>query len=254
VNGLAVRELRVAFGGLVAVDGLSFVAPRGRITGLIGPNGAGKSTTFDACFATVPSRGSVRLDGRDITGAGTATRARLGLGRTFQRVQLYDSLTVEENVLLGYEGALAGRNPIRHLWAPARQRRAGRAAARSALERCAVADLAGRRAGALALGQRRLVELARALAGQHSMLLLDEPASGLDGAQTTAFGALLHSLCEEGRIGVLLVEHDIELVTTVCDRVYVLDFGRLIFEGPVGEATASDAVRAAYLGSAAVGS
>jgi ABC-type branched-subunit amino acid transport system ATPase component len=254
VNGLDVRDLRVAFGGLVAVDALSFVAPRGRITGLIGPNGAGKSTTFNACFATVPSRGSVHLDGRDITSAGTAKRARLGLGRTFQRVQLYDSLTVEENVLLGYEGALAGRNPIRHLWAPASQRRAGRSAARSALERCAVANLAERRAGALALGQRRLVELARALAGRHSMLLLDEPASGLDGVQTTTFGALLRSLCEEGLIGVLLVEHDIELVTTVCDRIYVLDFGKLIFEGPVDEVMASEVVHAAYLGSTAVGS
>ncbi|MEA3018710.1 MAG: hypothetical protein QOI47_234 [Actinomycetota bacterium] len=252
MNGLEVKDLRVAFGGLVAVDRLSFVAPRGSITGLIGPNGAGKSTTFNACFGTVRSEGSVLVDGRDIAGAGTATRARLGLGRTFQRVQLYDSLTVEENVLLGYEGALAGHNPIRHLWAPASQRRAGRTAARDALERCAVADLAGRRAGALALGQRRLVELARALAGHHSMLLLDEPASGLDAPETAIFGSLLRSVCEEGDIGVLLVEHDIELVTNVCDRVYVLDFGKMIFEGPIREALTSDTVRAAYLGSVAV--
>jgi ABC-type branched-subunit amino acid transport system ATPase component len=252
VSGLEVQELRVAFGGLVAVDQLSFVAPHGQITGLIGPNGAGKSTTFNACFGTVASTGSVRLDGRDISRSGTAARARLGLGRTFQRVQLYDSLSVHDNVLVGFEGALAGRNPLRHLWAPASQRRAGHEAVHTALERCGIADRATQRAGALSLGQRRLVELARALAGEHSMLLLDEPASGLDGAQTATFGQLLRSLCDDGHLGVLLVEHDIEMVSSVCDRVYVLDFGMLIYQGTVEEAMGSDIVRAAYLGSPAV--
>jgi ABC-type branched-subunit amino acid transport system ATPase component/branched-subunit amino acid ABC-type transport system permease component len=246
---LAVRDLEIRFGGIRAVKGISLAAPTGRITGLIGPNGAGKTTTFNACSGLVrPSHGSVSINDADVTRRGPAHRARRGMGRTFQRMELFDSLTVQENVALGAEGAHAGLNPLTHLVAPPHTIAQVRARADEALALCGLVDLADRPVGALSTGQRRLVELARCLAGEFQVLLLDEPSSGLDHDETAKFGEILRTVVAQRGVGLLLVEHDMALVLDICDHIYVLDFGELIFEGSPSEVSQSPIVRAAYLG------
>jgi ABC-type branched-subunit amino acid transport system ATPase component/branched-subunit amino acid ABC-type transport system permease component len=245
-------DLRVAFGGLVAVDGASVEVPTGRITGLIGPNGAGKTTVFNACSGlNRPSRGRVSIDGRAVTHQGPAGRARRGLGRTFQQMELFDSLTVAENVALGAEARQAGPNALRHFVSSPRTKRRVSATAQDALRQCGLLDVAHRTAGSLSTGQRRLVELARCLAGPFHILLLDEPSSGLDRVETARFGEILQRAVAERGVGILLVEHDMALVTDVCDYIYVLDFGRPIFQGSPAEVMSSPVVRAAYLGAEA---
>jgi ABC-type branched-subunit amino acid transport system ATPase component/branched-subunit amino acid ABC-type transport system permease component len=248
-TALQVADLTVRYGGVVAVGGLTLDAPTGRITGLIGPNGAGKTTTFNACSGLVrASGGGVRLRDRDVSRVATEGRARLGLGRTFQQMQLFDSLTVGENVAIGMEGTLAGANPVRHLLGRRGDRHRTRAAASEALRLCELDTLADARVGDLSTGQRRLVELARCLAGPYRILLLDEPSSGLDHAESARFGQILRRVVAERGVGVLLVEHDMSLVLEVCDDIYVLDFGRPLFHGPPAEVQASPLVQAAYLG------
>ena len=252
-EGLEVRHLSVRYGGLHAVEDAGLDAPVGRITGLIGPNGAGKTTTFNACTGLVrPSAGTVSLLGEDITRLAPQARARRGLGRTFQRMELFDSLTVLENVALGREAGMAGRAPLRHFFATRSERHEVDGLAREALSRCGIEDVATRRTADLSTGHRRLVELARAIAGGFRMLLLDEPSSGLDKAETERFGEILVELVADGDHGILLVEHDMALVMTTCSYLYVLDFGKLLFEGTPQEVGESDVVRAAYLGAEAV--
>jgi ABC-type branched-subunit amino acid transport system ATPase component len=249
VNGLSVRDLTIAFGGLVAVNDLCFNAPRGQITGLIGPNGAGKTTTFNACTGlTRPRTGTVTLDDRDISSQGPAARAQRGLGRTFQRMELYDSLSVADNVEMGREAGQAGSRVLRHLVASRHDRQDCAVALESALDLCGLQDLRERNVGSLSTGQRRLVELARVLAGRATMLLLDEPSSGLDPTESHRFGEIVVQAVRERGCGVLLVEHDMALVNAICEVIYVLDFGTLIFQGTTAEMIASPAVRAAYLG------
>jgi ABC-type branched-subunit amino acid transport system ATPase component len=247
--GLVVEGLHVAFGGLVAVDDLNLEAPIGRITGLIGPNGAGKSTTFDACSGfNRPSAGRIAFAGTELTGAPPVRRAHVGIGRTFQRIELFDSLTVRTNVAMGREARFAGRSPFTQLWARRSERAEVEQATDEALELCGLDGIADVRAGSLSTGQRRLVELARALCGGHELLLLDEPSSGLDPHESREFGRLLRLALEKWGTGILVVEHDMSLIAAVCDYVYVLDFGRLIFEGTAAEVLGSDTVRIAYLG------
>jgi ABC-type branched-subunit amino acid transport system ATPase component/branched-subunit amino acid ABC-type transport system permease component len=249
-TGLAVDGLGVRFGGLVAVHDLSFAAPLGRITGLIGPNGAGKTTTFDACSGLNRRiSGAIKFNGKDITKLPPSARGRLGLGRTFQRMQLGDELTVGHNVALGIEAGQAGRRVWSQLFASTSQRQARRDATMAALDLCGISDLVGKQAGALSTGQRRLVELARCLAGDFDVLLLDEPSSGLDREETAQFDEVLRTIVRERGCGILLVEHDMSLVLNVCDYIYVLDFGRLLFEGDPSAVAQSPEVRAAYLGS-----
>jgi ABC-type branched-subunit amino acid transport system ATPase component len=248
-DGLAVEGLTIRYGGLVAVDGVSLQAPLGRITGLIGPNGAGKTTTFNACTGLArPSTGRIRLLGKDVTGLAPQKRAQRGLGRTFQRMELFDSLSVEENVRLGREARLAGVHPSRQLYARRREALVVREAADEALELCGLAHLARLNAGDLSTGQRRLVELARCAAGDFQVMLLDEPSSGLDHDETVRFGEILQALVVARGVGILIVEHDMSLVLSVCAYLHVLDFGQLIFEGTPEEAVSSEIVRAAYLG------
>jgi ABC-type branched-subunit amino acid transport system ATPase component len=248
--GLRVQDVVVRFGGLLAVDNVTLDVPVGRAIGLIGPNGAGKTTTFNACSGlNRPTSGRVSLFGRDVTQMSAAARARLGLGRTFQRMELYDRLTVRQNVAMGLEARLAGkRRLLASVLATGDERREVAAATDRALERCGITRLANSRAGVLPSGQRRLVELARALAGGFELLLLDEPSSGLDPGETAGFAAVLRSVVHEDGCGLLLVEHDMSLVRAVCEYTYVLDFGKLIAEGPTAEVLGSDIVRAAYLG------
>ena len=249
--GLEVSGLSVAFGGLVAVSDLSLSAPRGRITGLIGPNGAGKTTTFNSCSGLVrPAAGRISFDGRDISALSPPRRGQLGLGRTFQIMQLGESLTVAENVSLGREAAAAGSRVLGQLYDPPGERAASAAAVGAALELCGITAIAHERAGTLSTGQRRLVELARCLAGSFSVLLLDEPSSGLDDGETRELSTILQRVVAERNVGILLVEHDMSLVMGVCSHIYVLDFGTLLFEGSPREVAASPVVRAAYLGEA----
>jgi ABC-type branched-subunit amino acid transport system ATPase component len=248
-EALAVEGLTVQFGGVRAVHGLHLEAPVGRITGLIGPNGAGKSTTFNACSGFVrPTSGRVRFGALDLTEAPQSRRAQVGIGRTFQRMELFDSLSVAENVALGREARMAGASLLRRL-VPARGEPATlRDATRTAVELCGLDAVLERRVGTLSTGQRRLVELARALAGEFRLLLLDEPCSGLDVDESKAFASLLRDVVDRTGVGMLLVEHDMEVVVEVCSYIYVLDFGELIFEGGPAEVLASEVVRAAYLG------
>ncbi len=252
-SGLVAEDLVVRYGGHVAVNKMTLAAPRGRITGLIGPNGAGKTTTFNACTGLLrPTSGRVKLFGEDVTGWSPQHRARAGLGRTFQRMELFDSLPVVENVALGRECRLAGARPWRHLRGTRTDARTLRRLTERALERCGIANLAARRPADLSTGQRRLVELARCIAGGYDLMLLDEPSSGLDKTETKRFGAILRSLVADEGVGILIVEHDMALVSSICDYLHVLDFGEPIFEGTAAETLASPMVRAAYLGSEAV--
>ncbi|HYH48244.1 MAG TPA: ABC transporter ATP-binding protein [Acidimicrobiia bacterium] len=253
-HGLSVSGLTVRYGGNVAVSDVDVDAPVGRITGLIGPNGAGKTTTFNACSGLLrPTAGTITFAGRDVTGWPPARRAQLGMGRTFQRMELFDSLSVRENIALGREAGYAASRPLAHLRARRVELRQSAEAVASALAGCAIEHLADRPVADLSTGQRRLVELARAIASRSSLLLLDEPSSGLDHAETRHFGDILLRLVGERGVGILIVEHDMELVMRICDHVYVLDFGHLIFSGPTAEVAASEVVRQAYLGGALEG-
>ena len=237
---LQVDDVTVRFGGVHALSGVSLEAPAGRVTGLIGPNGAGKTTLFDVVTGLQrPASGRVRLGGRDVTRRGPQRRARLGLGRTFQRLEVFGSLTVRENVVLAAELARgwslrpAGPRPGPH--------------ADALLERTGLTALAAQPASELPTGSARLLELARALAAAPAVLLLDEPGSGLDETETRALGELLVDVAAEGT-AVLLVEHDVDLVMRVCAHLYVLDFGRVLAQGTPAQVQADRAVQEAYLG------
>ncbi len=252
-QGLVIERVVVRYGGHTAVNGVSLSAPTGRITGLIGPNGAGKTTTFNACSGLLrPTSGTVTPFGEDLTRMSSQRRAQRGLGRTFQHMELFDSLSVRENVALGREAGLAGSRPLRHLRGSRSDSATVAEAVAGALELCGITELAGRRPANLSTGQRRLVELARCVAGGFRLMLLDEPSSGLDKTETLTFGRILRSLVEVRGVGILLVEHDMSLVMSVCDHIHVLDFGEPIFAGTPAQVGSSEIVRAAYLGSEAV--
>ena len=246
---LAVRELTVRFGGLVAVNGLSLRAKRAAITALIGPNGAGKTTTFNAISGlTLASSGSVELLGRDVTRLGPANRARLGLGRTFQEMNLFDGLTVFENIAIVSDAQDAGSIPWRQLLPRWKTRPAIEARVGDIARLCGLGAALSKPAGQLSTAQRRMVDLARALMASPDLLLLDEPLSGLDVTEGEAVMLLLRRLCEERGTAILVVEHDMDFVVKAADYVYVLDFGQLIFEGDAPGVLDSDVVRDAYTG------
>ena len=247
---LQVQGLSVQFGGLLAVSSVTLRAPAGVITGLIGPNGAGKTTIFNACTGVVSAQtGQIRLGQQDLGRHSISSRAAQGLGRTFQRMELFDSMTVAENVALGPEAFLAGRRPWSQIACARHQRRDIDRRADDAVARCGIQSLGPARVGDLSTGQRRLVELARAMATPFRFLLLDEPSSGLDVVETERFGEIITQFVSDTGVGILLVEHDMALVASVCRYIYVLDFGNLIYEGPVADVLSSETVRAAYLGS-----
>jgi ABC-type branched-subunit amino acid transport system ATPase component len=253
-GGLDVQDLSVNYGGNKAVADVTLSAPPGRITGLIGPNGAGKTTTFNAVSGLLhPTAGQVTLFDTNITHRSPAVRARMGLGRTFQRMELVNAMTARTNVALGAECRLVGSNPFRQVLSGLNQKRTIQTATDQAMQVCGITALAGRTTGTLSTGQRRLVELARVLAGGFRLLLLDEPSSGLDEEETDRFGQILTTVVAERGLGILLVEHDMALVMAVCHHIYVLEFGHLIFQGSPAQVQASELVRAAYLGSEATG-
>ncbi len=247
---LQLDSLSVRFGGHLAVSDVSLTVEGGRITGLIGPNGAGKTTTFNAiCGVVTPSAGRVRFDDRDISKLGTHKRARIGIGRTFQRLEVFSSLSVRENIQVGLEirRSWSRRSDDLHQFLADGEELSPGDEVDLILERLALGPLADRSVSSLPTGHARLVELGRALAARPSVLLLDEPASGLDDAETDVFGDLLVTLASNG-LGILLVEHDVALVMRVCEQLAVLDFGRVIATGPPEEIRSNEAVLAAYLG------
>jgi ABC-type branched-subunit amino acid transport system ATPase component/branched-subunit amino acid ABC-type transport system permease component len=251
---LVVKGLTVRFGGLVAVREVSLSARSGQITGLIGPNGAGKTTIFNACSGLIrPTSGVISFGEVEVSRQRVAERARSGIGRSFQQPELYESMTVEENVMLGCETGLAGGSPIRQLVGRRGERDRTIAAAGEAMGTCGLHDVASVRVVELPTGRRRLVELARCLAGQYDLLLLDEPSAGLDATETAEFARALREVSQRRGISILLVEHDMSLVMGVCDHIWVLDFGSVIFDGPPSDVQASEVVRAAYLGSTEIG-
>jgi branched-chain amino acid transport system ATP-binding protein len=209
------------------------------VTGLIGPNGAGKTTLFNVVSGLQePTVGTVSFDGIDVTPLRAVRRARLGIGRTFQRLEVFGSLSVRDNLRVAAEA--------REAWG-GKEGDAPDRVADDVLERIRLTSLRNARADALPTGMLRLVELGRALAARPRLLLLDEPSSGLDENETDLLAELLLDLSKEG-LAVLLVEHDVELVMKVCSRIHVLDFGRIIAVGTPDEVRADERVRAAYLG------
>ena len=238
---LEVRDVSVRFGGNVALDHVDLTAATGCVTGLIGPNGAGKTTLFNVITGLQPATtGSVHIEGTEISGMPPYKRARLGLARTFQRLELFGLLTARENIAVAAD--------IRRRWD--RKSEAPAAVASRVLAEVGLESVADIRADALPTGQARLVELGRAMATQPRLLLLDEPASGQDEAETTAFAAILRRLAATG-VGVVLVEHDMRLVMDVCETIHVLDFGRVLASGTPDEVRANADVLTAYLGSMA---
>jgi branched-chain amino acid transport system ATP-binding protein len=249
---LEARGVTVRFGGLVALDNVDLDVPAQCIVGLVGPNGAGKSTLFGVLSGLLkPTAGTVYMDGDDVTGDSAQSRARRGLARTFQHPELFTSLTVREHVVLGYRM----RHARSRIWtdlitgagfrpAPAVEK----ARVDELIDALHLGDIQHLPAAGLPLGLSRLVEVARALAVDPQVLLLDEPSSGLDVQETTELARTLRRLVTDHGVSLLLVEHDVPLVLGMCDQVHVLDFGIKIAAGPPAEIRKNPAVRAAYLG------
>jgi branched-chain amino acid transport system ATP-binding protein len=246
---LRVSGLAKHFQGLRAVDDVSFDVRRGELLGLIGPNGAGKSTLFN-CIAGAIERtsGEVAFDGRSISGLHPGRIARLGIARTYQNLRIFPDITVFDNVSAGAIGRI-GASLLGALVPPLGRRRdeAIAEATLDALERFDLAAFADQPAGNLAYGQKKLLEIARALSLQPTVLLLDEPAAGLNEAETIELSGRLRRLRDDG-LTILLVEHDMPMVMRICDRIVVLESGRKIAEGVPSAIRADAAVRAAYLG------
>jgi branched-chain amino acid transport system ATP-binding protein len=250
---LEVDDLSLAFGGLAALSGVSFAVEAGEIVAVIGPNGAGKTTVFNVLSGLYPSSsGRLTFDGLDLTRLAPHDIARRGVGRTFQNTEVFRALSALDNVLVGEHGHLRGGLLAAACGWPGvrREEAAARERGRQLLERVGLADVAAVEAGSLPLGQQKRLEMARALAGRPRLLLLDEPAGGLNPTETRTLMDLICRLRDELALTILVVEHDMDLVMSISDRVVVLHHGRKIAEGTPREVAAHPAVVEAYLGSA----
>jgi branched-chain amino acid transport system ATP-binding protein len=236
---LEVVGITVKFGGITAVNDASLAAESGTITGLIGPNGAGKTTLFNVISGLQPpTKGRVRFKNHDVTRSSVSHRAKMGMARTFQRLEAFGSLTVRENVQAARDIHHGPRGWLRLSRDPVVD---------ELIETVGLERYVTQRADSVPTGVARLVEVARALAIEPDLLLLDEPSSGRDEAETHGLGALLQRLAEQGR-AILMVEHDMDLVMGVCDMIHVLEFGKVIATGTGAEIRSDRKVQAAYLG------
>ncbi len=246
---LTATSVSKRFSGITALDDVSLDVEPGQAVGLIGPNGAGKTTFFNCLLGLLrPDAGRVLFAGRDLTHAPVYRRARAGIGRTFQRMELFAEMTVRDHLLV----AERSRGGTGRFWKDVLNRSGPsaveRARAQATLDLLQLADVADAPIEALSLGRGRLVEVGRALMTDPRLLLLDEPSSGLDANETAALAETLRTVQAERGTAVLLVEHDVEFVRSFVTRVFVLDFGSLIATGPTAEVLDSDEVRRAYLG------
>jgi branched-chain amino acid transport system ATP-binding protein len=236
----------VSFGGVHAVVDVDLAVPEGRLVGLIGPNGAGKTTFIDAITGFVRAQGRVELDGRDLTGMAPHARARLGLARTWQSIELFDDLTIRENLLVAAHRPSIRRTLKESVSVPD----TGAAEISESLALLGLEAMADTLPEELSQGQRKLVGIARALVAKPRLVCLDEPAAGLDTRESEELGRRLRRLVDDGQ-SMLLVDHDMGLVLGICDHVVVLEFGRVIASGAPDEVRRDQHVIAAYLGSAA---
>jgi ABC-type branched-subunit amino acid transport system ATPase component len=250
---LEIRDVVVSFGGLRAVDVEHLAVRRGRIVGLIGPNGAGKTTLFDAVSGFIAQRtGSVVLEGRwELAGLSPVQRARLGLGRSFQNATLFESLTVAETLLVAFHSRLEGSGPLAsavHLPGAWRAEKAMRSRVDELVEMMGLGAFYDKFVSELSTGTRRIVDLAGVLALQPTVLLLDEPASGIAQREVEALSGLLREVRQAIDCTMVVVEHDIPLVRDLCDELYAMETGRVIAHGTCEEVLSDDAVVESYLG------
>jgi len=248
---LEIRDVTMRFGGVTAIDKLSFEVQKGEIYGLIGPNGAGKTTIFNNITGNyIPTEGKIIFDGNDITGTKPNKVVDIGIARTFQNIRLFKSMTVLENVLIGYHnrihyGYFEAIFRLPRFWSHEKRIKEQ---AMELLDEFGIAGLADNDATALSYGNQRKVEIARAVATDPRLLLLDEPAAGMNPSETEDLSNIIHKIKKDFDLTILLIEHDMKFVNNMCDLVTVLDYGENIFVGKPADAIADPKVITAYLG------